>query len=52
MIDKKKLVKDFENTIENAELRALQKVSFERPLTDKEFKRFKLLANKKLNGEI
>ena len=41
-------IKDFESIRENAELKVLSKVSLERPLTDREFKRFKLLGDKYL----
>jgi len=37
------LIKDFENMKNNAERNALSKVSLERPLSDKEFIRFKEL---------
>lgn len=43
MINKKQLVKDFEETIEKAELKALSKISLKRPLTEKEFSRLKEL---------
>lgn len=39
-------IKDFEAMKENAELRALSKISLERPLSDSEFKRFKELGDK------
>jgi len=42
----KKLAKEFEYTIEMAELRALSKRSLEQPLTDREFKRYKELGIK------
>lgn len=37
--EKKQLIKEFEYTIRMAELRALCKVSLERPLTNKEYRR-------------
>jgi hypothetical protein len=42
----KKLLKEFEYTIEMAELRALSKKSLEHPLTDREFKRMHELGIK------
>jgi len=42
----KKLAKEFEYMREMAELRALSKLSLERPLLDLEFKRFKFLGKK------
>ena len=50
--DKKRLIKDFEDMTLKSELNALQKVSFERPLTDCEFERFKVLCDKRFKGEI
>lgn len=44
--DKKQLAKEFENIIELAELRALSKVSLERPLTKIEFERMNELFKK------
>jgi hypothetical protein len=44
--DGKKLVQEFETMLEKAELKALSKVSLERPLSDKEFIRMKELAEK------
>lgn len=41
-------IKQFEDIISNAKLKALQKVSLKRPLTDKEFKLFKELALKRI----
>lgn len=40
-----KLVKDFEEMRNMAELKALSKVSLERPLTDREFTRMMMLKN-------
>ena len=50
----KKLLKEFETTIGMAELRALGKVSLERPLSDTEYKRAMKLKGKFLdvNKEI
>jgi hypothetical protein len=39
----KKLLKEFESTIKDAELNALSKASLERPLTDRELARYKKL---------
>lgn len=49
-IDKKKVVEEFEDTIEQAELRALSTASLERQLTDKEFNRMKTLSKKIYGG--
>ena len=46
--EQEKIIKEFEIMRENAELRALSKISLERPLTDSEFQRFKELGNKYL----
>lgn len=43
-------IKDFEYMLLNAKLKALQKASIQRPLTEQEFKIFKELANNKLKG--
>ena len=48
MDQKLKAIKEFEFMRENAELRALSKISLERPLTDLEFQRFKELGDKYL----
>ena len=40
-----KLLQEFEYTIELAELKALSKISLERPLSDQEFKRMMELKN-------
>ena len=42
----KKAVKEFENIIEMAELRALSKLSLKQPLNDKQFKRMMELGRK------
>lgn len=47
----KKLLKEFETMKGMAELRALSKVSLERPLTDREYKRIMELKEKHLNIE-
>jgi len=44
----KKMLKEFESMRENAELRALSKVSLERPLNDAEFNKMKALGEKHL----
>jgi len=46
MIDKKQFIKEFEDMKNNAELKALSKVSLERPLTDKELEIYKRLFSK------
>jgi len=48
MEKQKQAIKEFEFMRENAELKALSKISLERPLTDSEFQRFKELGNKYL----
>jgi len=48
-IKQKQAIQEFEFMRENAELRALSKVSLERPLNDSEFQRFKELGEKFLN---
>lgn len=52
MIDKRNLLNEFEAIILNAELKALQKHSIREPLSEDQFKRFKELANLKLDGVI
>ena len=47
-IKKMKMIKEFEEMKQLAELKALSKYSLEKPLTDKQFDRMKEL-NKKLN---
>ena len=49
MDKQKQAIKEFEFMRENAELKALSKISLERPLTDSEFQRFKELGKKYLN---
>ena len=44
------IIKQFEEMKETAELRALSKISLERPLDDKEFIRMKELGDKLLEG--
>lgn len=46
MVDKKKLLQDFEYTLNLAELKALSKVSLERELTEAEYGRIMFLKNK------
>jgi len=46
MTNKKKFVKEFETMRETAEMRALSKVSLERPLSDYEYQRFIGLGKK------
>ena len=48
MEKQKQAIKEFEFMRENAELKALSKISLERPLTDSEFQRFKELGDKYL----
>jgi hypothetical protein len=48
----KKFIKEFEKTIEMAELRALSNVSLERPLTENEYKRMIKLGRKHLGRVI
>lgn len=43
---KEEVIKEFEETKDKAELRALSEVSLERPLTDKEFAKMKQLSKK------
>lgn len=45
-METKEIIKEFERTRELAELRALSKVSLERPLNDLEFQKFKKLGEK------
>ena len=45
----KQAIKEFEEMKENAELKALSKISLEKPLSDKEFLRMKELGDKLLN---
>lgn len=45
-VDKRKFLKDFEDTLEMAEMRALSKHSLEHPLTDKQYERLMFLAKK------
>lgn len=47
----KKEIKEFEDTIEMAELKALSTTSLERPLEEKEYKRMKLLGKKIFGGK-
>lgn len=42
----KKAIKDFEHMRYSAEARVLSQISQERPLTDKEFKRYKEVCSK------
>lgn len=42
----KKIMKEFETMRETAEMRALSKVSLERPLSDREYQRFMALGKK------
>jgi hypothetical protein len=44
--NKKKFISEFENMLENAELRALSNLSLQRPLNDKEYERFMELGRK------
>jgi len=46
LLDKDEVIKEFEGTKEQAELRALSTASLERELTDKEFARMKVLSKK------
>lgn len=46
--EKREMINGFEEMREDAELRALSSVSLQRPLTDKEFKKFKELGEKYL----
>ena len=46
--DRIKAIKEFEETRENAELKALSKISLERPLNDSEFERMRELGDKLL----
>jgi hypothetical protein len=48
----KEIISAFERMKENAELNALAKEASYRPLDDGEFKRFKVLARKKIKGMI
>jgi hypothetical protein len=48
--EKKKLAEDFESLRDNAELRALSKVSLKRELTDREYQKMMELR-KKIFGE-
>jgi hypothetical protein len=45
---RKKIMKEFEDMTEMAELRALSKTSLQRPLTDKEYERMMLLGKKQI----
>ena len=45
-------IKEFEDMIKNAELKALQKMSLEQPLNESQFKRFKELAESKMNSDF
>ncbi len=47
-LNKVEELKKFEQMKDRAELNALSKISLERPLTDKQFKRFKELGEKYL----
>lgn len=46
IMNKKKFAKEFETMTEMAEMRALSKVSLERPLNDYEYQRFMALGKK------
>ena len=46
LLDRDEVIKEFEGTIEQAELRALSTASLERQLTDNEFTRMKALSKK------
>jgi len=50
MNKKKQFIKEFENTINLAEARALSTYSLENPLTDAHFKRLRELKEKLLEG--
>lgn len=47
-MNKKEILEEFEKNVELAEMRAISKISLERPLTDKEHKRFLELGRKNL----
>lgn len=49
---KKELIDNFMSMRLNAELNVLQKISLERPLSEKEYNQFMRLGNMKLEGRI
>lgn len=51
MDKKKKAIKEFEDMIDLAEMKALSKVSLERPLSDAEFQRMMELKKEVFGGE-
>ncbi len=49
-MEKEKIIRDFEKIRNFAELKALSKLSLEKPLTDNQFKRMMELKKKCLNS--